>query len=106
MKQLDIVRYGGEEWLLSNWDYTYGKKLSQRIWICPKGRVYAVVIVRTRERKYNFIVQCPMGEILDVGVCKTRHEAKIISTKVLKQFLSHCRISFPKSNQRFKKWIL
>ena len=101
-----LIRYGQQDWMLSNWAYTYGKKMSQRIWLCPKGKTSAITIVRNNEGKYSFIVQSPDGEILDVGVCQQRHEAKKISHNVLKQFLEHCEIRITQAEESFRSWIL
>jgi len=92
--------------MLSNWDYTYGKKMSQRTWVCPGGKMSAIIIVRNNEGKYSFIVQSPDGEILDVGVCQQRHEAKKLSQNVLKQFLEHCVIRFTVADESFRTWML
>ena len=103
---MKIVRYGGHDWLLSNWDYTYGAKMSRKTWVCLKLKVSAVVIVRNPDRKYSFIVQSPDGEILDVGVCPTRHQAKTISTNVLKQFVEHCETILSNTHKDFRSWML
>ena len=102
---IKVIKYGGKEWALSGWDYTYGKRMSQRTWFCPEGKMSAIVIVREKFG-YTFLVQSPDGEILDVGVCKRRINSKILSQKVLDEFLGHCEISMAKTSKPFQQWML
>jgi hypothetical protein len=102
---IKVIKYGGKEWALSGWDYTYGKRMSQRTWFCPEGKMSAIIIVREKFG-YTFLVQSPDGEILDVGVCRRRHNSKFLSQKVMQEFLGHCEISISKASKTFQRWIL
>ena len=102
---IKVIEYGGKEWVLSGWDYTYGKRMSQKTWFCPEGKMSAIVIVREKFG-YTFLVQSPDGEVLDVGVCRKRHNSKFLSQKVMDEFLGHCEISLAKASKPFQQWLL
>ena len=89
------ILYGGQEWFLSAWSYTYGKKMSQKFWVSPVGKMSAIVIIR----------QSPDGEILDLGVCKRRIDANKMSEKSISDFLSHCEVKIGDTSKQFQAFI-
>lgn len=103
-KPLKVILYGGVEWFLSGWTYTYGKKMSQRFWISQMGKMSAITILR-HNRRQKFIAQSPDGEILDVGVCKLRSDAKKMSQNAVSDFFVQCEIPLSQVSQDFKTFI-
>tara|TARA_Y100000114_G_C11664800_1_gene280841 strand:- start:27 stop:335 length:309 start_codon:yes stop_codon:yes gene_type:complete len=98
------ILYGGQEWLLSAWSYTYGKKMSQKFWVSPAGKMSAIVIIR-HKRRQKWITQSPDGEILDLGVCKRRIDANKMSEKSISDFLSHCEVKIGDTSKGFQVFI-
>ena len=98
------ILYGGQEWFLSAWSYTYGKKMSQKFWVSPVGKMSAIVIIR-HNRRQKWITQSPDGEILDLGVCKRRIDANKMSEKSISDFLSHCEVKIGDTSKQFQAFI-
>ena len=98
------VRYGGLEYLLSGWNYTNNRKLAQRSWVSPSGNVSAVTILK-RDYGWGFTVHSPDGQLMDVGVCKTRGMCKTLVGKVLDGFVSDCEITYRYYSSGFTDWL-
>jgi hypothetical protein len=101
---MKAVRYGGREHLLSAWNYTNNQRMAQRSWLCPGGKVSAVTIVK-RSGNWAFTVHFPDGELMDVGVCKTRGLCKTLVSRLLDGFLADCGITVRGYSKGFKAWL-
>ena len=101
---MTIILYGGVEWFLSGWTYTYGKKMSQRFWISQCGKMSAITIIR-HERRQKFIAQSPDGVILDVGVTRRRSDAKKLSQNAVYDFSGQCEIRLSDTSPQFQAFI-
>ena len=101
---MKVIKYGGKDYLLSGWNYTDNNKLSQRSWVCPEEKVSAIIIVR-KTFGYAFLVSSPDGEMLDVGVCRTRGDCKKMSQRVIDHFVGHCSIGISEYSRTFRDWI-
>jgi hypothetical protein len=102
---VNIIYFGGKEWMLSGWSFTYGKKMSQRMWVCPTRTTTAIVVVR-KKNVSNFIVQSPDGEILDYGVCKRRRDAKALADRIIRQFAELGKVPLSETSREFRRWLM
>ena len=103
-KEMKVVKYGGFEWFLSGWSYTYGAKLTQKYWVSQGGKMSAITIYRHRNRQ-KYIVQSPDGEILDYGVVRLRSEAKRLTQKALWSFMEHTMVPLKESSPGFQGFV-
>lgn len=103
--EMRYILYGGQEWFLSGWSYTYGKKMSQKFWISPQGKMSAIIIIR-HKRRQKWITQSPDGEVLDLGVCRKRSDANKMSDKSVSDFLSQCEVKMSELSSEFKRFVL
>jgi hypothetical protein len=101
---MTVVRYGGVEYLISGWNYTNNRKLAQRSWISPGGKISAVTILK-RDYGWGFTVYSPDGELMDVGVCRTRGMCKNLVGAILDDFVSDCGITYKHYSSGFKDWL-
>jgi len=101
---MTVIRYAGREYLLSGWNYTASKKLSQRSWLSAEGKESAVIITR-RSNGYSYLVCSPDGELLDVGVCPTRGGCKKLAMRCLTEFTAHCRLHLRDISDGFRRWL-
>ena len=101
---MTAIRYAGVEYLLSRWNYTERRKLSQMVWMSMERKETAITITR-RSNGYAYLVCSPDGELLDVGVCPTRGECKRLSMRCLEDFIGHCKLKLRDCSPDFRRWL-
>lgn len=90
--------------MLAQWSGTRGKRMLKRMWINPTHSFSAVTIIK-RKRGYGFIVMSPDGQLMDVGVCRYRSDAKAIIQKLLDEFIEECGIPHADMSPNFRDWL-
>ena len=99
-----VVQYAGVEYLLSRWNYTGRRVLSQRVWMSMDSKSTAITITK-RINGYAYLVCSPDGELLDVGVCPSRGDCKRLSMRCLEDFIGHCKLKLRDCSPDFRRWL-
>ena len=103
-KGLPIIIYAGTEYVLSHWCGTNGRRLLKRMWLSTTHSFAAATIIK-RKRGYGYIVMSPDGQLMDVGVCLLRRDAKLIIQKILDDFVGQCSIPHDEMSNEFRQWF-